>query len=108
MSVLQGLILAVVFAKYHSAGRMSAGYLILSDSTPKIKLVFQNIVAFDYIKRVEFLSTGIEFGLYYWLILIDNLRTLITVLRDSYIVTCCCGTSVVRSLKLLTLPYPLS
>lgn len=62
---------------------MSAGYLILSDSTPKIELVSQNIVAFDYIKRVEFLSTGIEFGLYHWLILIDNLRTLITVLRDS-------------------------
>ena len=46
MSVLQGLILAVVFAKYYSAGGMDAGYLILSDSTPKIELVFQNIVVF--------------------------------------------------------------
>jgi hypothetical protein len=40
-SVLQGLILAAVFAKYRSVGRITAGYLILSDSIPKIKLIYQ-------------------------------------------------------------------
>ena len=34
----QELNMAVVYAKYRSAGRTSAGYLILSDSTPKNKL----------------------------------------------------------------------
>jgi hypothetical protein len=40
VSVLQGLILAAVSAKYHSAGTTIAGDLILSDSTPKIKLIY--------------------------------------------------------------------
>jgi hypothetical protein len=43
-SVLQGLILAAVYAKYHSAGRTTAGGLILSDSTPKNKLIYQFII----------------------------------------------------------------
>ena len=36
-SVLQGLILAAVSAKYRSAGRTTSGDLISSDSTPKNK-----------------------------------------------------------------------
>jgi hypothetical protein len=51
VSVLRGLILAVVFAKYHSAERMDAGYLILSDLTLKIEPVFQNIVAFGQYQK---------------------------------------------------------
>jgi hypothetical protein len=33
-----GIYMAVVYAKYRSAERTSAGYLILSDLTPKSKL----------------------------------------------------------------------
>ena len=39
--VLQGLILAVVYAKYRSVGRTTTGGLILSDLTPKIKFIHQ-------------------------------------------------------------------
>ena len=37
--MLQGPILAAVSIKYRSVGRMTAGYLISSDSTPKIELI---------------------------------------------------------------------
>ena len=40
-SVLQGLILAAVSAKYHSTGRITAGYLTSSDLIPEIKLIYQ-------------------------------------------------------------------
>jgi len=40
-NVLQGLILAAVSAKYRSAGRITAKYLISSDSIPKVKLIYQ-------------------------------------------------------------------
>jgi hypothetical protein len=39
--VLRGLYLAAAYAKYRSAIRTSVGYLILGDSTPKIKLIYQ-------------------------------------------------------------------
>jgi hypothetical protein len=41
VSVLQGLILAAVYVKYRSVGRMTAGDLILSDSTLKIEFIYQ-------------------------------------------------------------------
>ena len=41
VSVLQGLILAAVSAKYRSAGRTTAGDLISSDSTLKNKPIYQ-------------------------------------------------------------------
>jgi hypothetical protein len=39
--VLQGLILAAVYAKYRFAGRTTAIGLTLSDLTPKIKPIYQ-------------------------------------------------------------------
>jgi len=42
VGVLQGLILAAVSAKYRSIEIMTAGGLISSDSTPKIKLIYQS------------------------------------------------------------------
>ena len=41
VSVLQGLILAAVYVKYRSVGRMTASDLILSDSTLKIEFIYQ-------------------------------------------------------------------
>ena len=45
-SVLQGLYLAAAYAKYRSAERMNARDLILSDSAPKNKLIYQNTIMF--------------------------------------------------------------
>ena len=47
MGVHQGLVLVAVYAKYHSAERTNAGYLILSDLTPKIKLRYQFYIRFN-------------------------------------------------------------
>ena len=43
-SVLPGLILAAVSAKYCSAGRATAGDLISSDSIPKNKPIYQIVM----------------------------------------------------------------
>ena len=45
-SVLQGLYLAAEYAKYRSAEMMNARDLILSDSAPKNKLIYQNTMVF--------------------------------------------------------------
>jgi hypothetical protein len=34
--------MAVVYIRYRSAQRMSAGYLILNNLTPNIELIYQN------------------------------------------------------------------
>jgi hypothetical protein len=56
--VLQGQILAAVYAKYRSAGRTTAKGLILSDLSPEIKLIYQ-----FYIKYYEYYQPYIpEYG----------------------------------------------
>jgi len=56
-SVLPGLILAAVSAKYCSAGRTTAGDLISSDSIPKNKPIYQ----FAMKSKAVFLSISVEF-----------------------------------------------
>ena len=58
----QGLVLVAVCAKYRSTERSNAGYLTLSDLTPKIKLRCQFYTRFNKFTSLIFLSTGIEFS----------------------------------------------
>ena len=63
---------------------MSAGNLILSDSAPKNKLIYQNTMVFGLYQKLHiFLSTGVECNSIDWLDLIDNSWTRIDMLRDS-------------------------
>jgi len=63
--------------------RMSARNLILSDSAPKNKLVYQNTMVFGLHQKLHIHEYGVECSSIDWLDLIDNSWTRIDALRDS-------------------------
>ena len=57
-SVLQGLYLTAAYAKYRSTERMNARDLILSDSAPKNKLIYQNTMVFGLHQKLHIPKYG--------------------------------------------------
>ena len=66
LSRRQGLDMAVVYAKYRSAERTIAGYLILSDSTPKNKLYRCICIRIDQYNWL-YISNHDDFNALIWL-----------------------------------------
>ena len=82
-SVLWGLYLAAVYAKYRSVESINVKNLILSDSAAKNKLIYQNTTVFGLYQELHIPSTDVECSSIDWLDLIDNSWTRIDVLRDN-------------------------
>ena len=72
-----------------SAERIGARNLILNDSAPKNKLIYQNIMVFSFHQKLHIPEYGCLCTSIDWLDLIDKSWTRIDVLRDTAVVAMC-------------------